>query len=124
MWGRVFRCNMDEVREPLHSYPTLADFFARQLKDGAREICKGTPTQPITKYQYQIIEGMASPVDGKVLSRGVVTSDLLEHIKGKTYSLSAFLGSKMEDLKRNTEKNTKLYYCVVSTIICVQANYL
>jgi len=103
MWGRVFRCNMDEVRDPLHTYPTLAAFFARELKDGAREICK---------------EGMVSPVDGKVLACGEVTADSLEHIKGKTYSLLSFLGAKVENLLRKgvdeaAKKQTKLYHCVI-----------
>jgi len=101
MWGRVFQCNMDEVREPLHTYPTLAAFFARELKDGARPIC---------------LDGMASPVDGKVLACGEVSADALEHIKGKTYSLASFLGSKVDDLIAKTDdaaKRTKLYHCVI-----------
>lgn len=102
MWGRVFGCNMEEVREPLHTYPTLSAFFARQLKDGARPICQS---------------GMGSPVDGKVLACGEVKADRLEHIKGKTYSLSSFLGSKVEDLIQAADdaakRNTKLYHCVI-----------
>ena len=102
MWGRVFKCNMDEVREPLHTYPTLAAFFARQLKDGARPICE---------------QGMASPVDGRVISCGPVDGDLLEQIKGKTYSLSSFLGYKYDDLcnKNSADHPTRLYQCIVST---------
>jgi len=103
MWGKVFRCNMSEVRDPLHSYPTLEAFFSRHLKDGAR---------PISQV------GMASPVDGKVMACGEVTSDQIEHVKGKTYSLSSFLGSNI-DLHNNGKedgaevKKTKLYHCVI-----------
>lgn len=106
MWGKLFRCNMDEVREPLHTYPTLAAFFARELKDGARPICE---------------QGMASPVDGRVISCGLVEGDLLEQIKGKTYSLSSFLGYKYEDLcvKNSPDHPTKLFQCIVSTLIAM-----
>jgi len=104
MWGKVFQCDMSEVRDPLHAYPTLAAFFARHLKDGARPICE---------------EGMASPVDGKVMACGEVTGDLIEHVKGKSYSLSSFLGSKV-DLHHDgnedgaeVKKQTKLYHCVI-----------
>lgn len=102
MWGKLFKCNMEEVREPLHSYPTLAAFFARQLKDGAR------PIAPV---------GMASPVDGRVISCGPVDGDLLEQIKGKTYSLSSFLGCKYDELCVNNtpERPTKLFQCIVSS---------
>lgn len=97
---------MDEVREPLHTYPTLAAFFARELKDGARPICE---------------QGMASPVDGRVISCGLVEGDLLEQIKGKTYSLSSFLGYKYEDLcvKNSPDHPTKLFQCIVSTLIAM-----
>jgi len=100
MWGRVFKCNMDEVRDPLHTYPTLAAFFARELKDGARPICD---------------QGMASPVDGRVISCGPVDGDLLEQIKGKTYSLSSFLGYKYDDLciKNSPDYPTKLFQCII-----------
>jgi phosphatidylserine decarboxylase len=64
---------------------------------------------------------MASPVDGKVMACGEVNGDLIEHVKGKSYSLSAFLGSKVdlhndgkEDESGNV-KQTKLYHCVISS---------
>lgn len=101
MWGTVFKCNMDEVRDPLETYPTLAAFFARQLKDGAR---------PITPV------GMASPVDGRVISCGPVTGDLLEQVKGKTYSLSTFLGCKYDSLKSRNDPPahpTSLFQCII-----------
>jgi len=100
MWGHVFKCNMEEVKEPLESYPTLAAFFARQLKEGARPISE---------------EGMASPVDGKVISCGPVEGDLLEQIKGKTYSLSSFLGCKYDSLCVNNtpEHPTSLFQCII-----------
>jgi len=71
---------MDEVAAPLESYPTLGAFFSRQLIEGAR------PVTPI---------GMASPVDGRVISCGPVCGDLLEQVKGKTYSLSSFFGKQI-----------------------------
>jgi phosphatidylserine decarboxylase len=101
MWGTLFKCNMDEVRDPLESYPTLAAFFARQLKDGAR---------PITSV------GMASPVDGRVISCGPVTGDLLEQVKGKTYSLTTFLGAKYDSLQSRNDPPShppSLFQCII-----------
>eukprot|EP01112_Ceratiomyxa_fruticulosa_P024326 TRINITY_DN990_c0_g3_i1.p1 TRINITY_DN990_c0_g3~~TRINITY_DN990_c0_g3_i1.p1 ORF type:complete len:524 (+),score=116.11 TRINITY_DN990_c0_g3_i1:167-1738(+) len=100
LWGIAFKCNMQEVPQPLHTYPTLADFFARELKEGAR---------PIADF------GMASPVDGRVLACGEVVGDQVEQIKGKTYSLTHFLGAPVETLRKsNTEgKPTKLYHCII-----------
>lgn len=89
---------MDEVRDPLEQYPTLEAFFTRQLKDGSRPIC-------------QDAFSMCSPVDGKVISAGPVQGDLLEQIKGKTYSLSAFLGAKYDTLC--TSSSSQLYQCII-----------
>jgi len=96
LWAYTTRCNLDEMRFPLETYPSLCDFFTRPLKDGAREIST---------------QGMASPVDGRVVVCGEVTSDLVTQVKGLTYTLSGFLGTPFSECKRNPEN--KLYHCVL-----------
>lgn len=68
-WGYAFKANLAEAARPLHEYPTLKDFFTRQLKDGVR------PLGP----------GMVSPCDSKIVTFGEVTGERVEHIKGITY---------------------------------------
>ena len=70
-WGYAFKANLAEAARPLHEYPTLKDFFTRQLKDGARPIDAG---------------GMVSPCDSKIITFGEVTGERVEHIKGITYA--------------------------------------
>jgi phosphatidylserine decarboxylase len=76
LWGIVFKCKMDECRDPLSSYKSLQEFFIRPLKDGLRPI---------------EMEGMASPVDGTVLTCGPVINQI-EQVKGHSYTLTHFLG--------------------------------
>jgi len=95
-WAYTFRVDLDEVPNPLESYSTLREFFSRSIREGIR---------PITT------EGMASPVDGKVVIFGEISADRVEQVKGVTYPLSGFLGSF--PTKLNPTKNTKLYHCVL-----------
>ncbi len=82
LWSVAFHCNLNEMRYPLESYTCLGEFFGRPLLDDCR------PVDPNSN--------LVSPVDGKVVSCGQVTSkeglQTLEQIKGLDYSLSAFLG--------------------------------
>jgi len=95
-WSFTFGVNLNEVPDSLDSYPTLRDFFSRSIKPEAR---------PITK------EGMASPVDGKVIVFGEVVDDWVEQVKGVTYPLPGFLGTHPS--KCMNHKDTKLYHCVL-----------
>jgi len=95
-WAYTFNVNLSEVPESLESYPTLKDFFSRPLKDGAR---------PLTE------DGMASPVDGKVVVFGEVEDDRVEQVKGVTYPITGFLGDHPSSLMKH--KDTKLYHCVL-----------
>eukprot|EP01133_Synstelium_polycarpum_P013831 gene13831-16308_t len=97
-WAKMFKCNMDEIPEPLEYYPSLAQFFSRPIKEGARPIAQ---------------EGMVSPVDGRVLACGEVTGDMVEQVKGVNYSLSHFLGCDPYTLLQNKDKGTKLYQCIL-----------
>jgi len=95
-WAYTFRCNMDEIPHPLEHYPSLADFFSRPIKEGARPIASG---------------GTVSPVDGRVLACGEIVGDKVEQVKGVTYSVQQFLGCDPKTLLKNP--NSKLYHCIL-----------
>ncbi|KAI9024681.1 phosphatidylserine decarboxylase proenzyme [Hyaloraphidium curvatum] len=78
-YGRMFACNFDEIAEPLDSFPTLGDFFYRELRPGARAAEPGWD--------------LVSPADGRVLHFGIVASDeTIEQVKGHSYSLKSLVG--------------------------------
>ena len=58
-----------------------------------------------------------SPADGCVLHFGVVEGDMVEQVKGMSYSMKTFLGpdqpstSTLEELELNEDK--RLYHCVI-----------
>jgi len=95
-WAYLFKVNLYEMKDDLENYPTLRDFFTRPLKEGSRPIAQ---------------DGMASPVDGKVVVFGEVQGDRVEQVKGVTYPLSSFLG--FDKACCFTRPNTKLYHCVL-----------
>lgn len=37
-WAYAFKANLDEMKDPIDTYPTLKDFFARPLKEGVRPV--------------------------------------------------------------------------------------
>jgi phosphatidylserine decarboxylase len=79
---RAYGVDMSEAAEPLASFPTFNAFFTRRLRTGARPICTDADT-------------VVSPCDSRVHSIGTMPEDgRLEQIKGRTYSLSALLGSE------------------------------
>eukprot|EP01118_Nematostelium_gracile_P011117 TRINITY_DN390_c0_g1_i2.p1 TRINITY_DN390_c0_g1~~TRINITY_DN390_c0_g1_i2.p1 ORF type:complete len:305 (+),score=79.26 TRINITY_DN390_c0_g1_i2:165-1079(+) len=95
-WSIAFRVNLDEVPESLESYATLRDFFSRSIKEGVRPI---------------VDQGMASPVDGKVIVFGEVENDRVEQVKGVTYPIAGFLGNHPKEFKMH--EKTKLFHCVL-----------
>jgi phosphatidylserine decarboxylase len=76
----------------LWSYPSLADFFARPLKNGIRKIDNNS--------------SLVSPCDGTVLHFGTIHTGEIEQVKGVTYSLEKFLG---ENTWNNNNTNSKDY---------------
>jgi len=54
---------------------------------------------------------MSSPVDGRVVVCGEVTADRVSQVKGLTYTLSGFLGTPFDLVKKHS--NTRLYHCVI-----------
>ncbi|RZC43127.1 phosphatidylserine decarboxylase proenzyme [Asbolus verrucosus] len=112
LYANTFGVNLSEaLHEDLRSYPSLADFFARALKDGIRKI----------DYDSALV----SPCDGTVLHFGTVHTGEIEQVKGVTYSLENFLGEntwnsnnsnhsdyRISLLRKSSEENT-LYQCVI-----------
>ncbi len=78
-FARAFRVNLSESEKPLEEYPSLGDFFVRNLKPGLRTIG----------------EGIVSPVDGELSEFGPISGSTLLQAKGKTYTI--------EELLRNSE---------------------
>ncbi|OJD18485.1 phosphatidylserine decarboxylase [Emergomyces pasteurianus Ep9510] len=80
LYSWIFGVNLDEVAEPdLHTYPNLAAFFYRELKQGVR---------PLDPNPLAIL----SPSDGRILQFGMIENGEVEQVKGMTYSLDALLG--------------------------------
>ncbi|XP_054276362.1 phosphatidylserine decarboxylase proenzyme, mitochondrial-like isoform X1 [Macrosteles quadrilineatus] len=78
LYSSMYGVNLDEMAGDLSDYPSLGQFFTRQLKDGTR------PIDPV--------DCIVSPADGKVLNSGRITSCHVEQVKGVTYNLQTFLG--------------------------------
>jgi phosphatidylserine decarboxylase len=72
--------NLAEARDPVESYPTLQDFFTRELAPG---------TRPIDGAD----DALVAPCDGSWGSAGLIEAGTLLQIKGRPYSLAALLGS-------------------------------
>ncbi|CAH3151336.1 unnamed protein product [Pocillopora meandrina] len=93
-----FACNVTEaVEEEIVNYSSLGAFFRRQLKPDARRICDASC--------------IVSPADGTVLHFGEVQNDLVEQVKGITYSMKTFLGPNQPSA--STYTRTRLYHCVI-----------
>jgi phosphatidylserine decarboxylase len=101
LYSWVTGADLAEVGSPLEDYRTIGEFFARELRPGARTISGSA---------------LVCPCDGKVLSYGEVKNDVLEHIKGGTYSLTQFLtgsptlGEKSFRPALKSKGEGKLYY--------------
>ena len=65
----------DEAALPLDRYPSLADFFVRDLRPGLRP--QG--------------EGLTSPVDGTMRAMGTIDAGVIPQVKGWTYRLEDLL---------------------------------
>jgi len=96
----VYGCNLEEMKEPLDSYMSIQDFFVRRLKEDVRPFVE---------------DGVASPVDGTIMSFQEIArdSDELEQIKGIEYSLSGFLGEAIERQTHLDHTENRLYHCII-----------
>lgn len=111
-YSNTFKVNLEEAQFPDYEhYSSLAEFFTRPLKEGARIIDKDAP--------------LVSPADGKVLHFGSASESLIEQVKGVNYSIEDFLGPLQtleqansgvpyaQALKKKQDGSTELYQCVI-----------
>lgn len=113
-YSSTFKVKLEEAAIPdFKHYRSIAEFFTRPLKDGARII----DSQSI----------LVSPADGKVLHLGCVNKSLVEQVKGITYRIDSFLGpdtwannanndsSELFENKIKFNKSTDydLYQCII-----------
>jgi len=111
-YSNMFNVNINEALYPdWNHYNSMAEFFTRPLKEGARIIDAKSP--------------IVSPADGKVLHFGSASDSLIEQVKGVNYSIEDFLGplqsveesnkssSYAQALKQKRDDSTELYQCVI-----------
>lgn len=82
-FARKFQIDLEEAALSIEAYPTLLDFFVRELKPGVRPIAEGE-------------ELMVSPVDGRVAQFGRLDRGELIQAKGHTYTAAALLANESE----------------------------
>lgn len=80
-FARAVGANIDETELPLGEYPSLGDFFARRLREGARTIDPATDV-------------IISPCDGVLAARGEAVDGALVQAKGKSYRLDELLANE------------------------------
>jgi phosphatidylserine decarboxylase len=74
-FARAVGANLDETELALGEYPSLGDFFARRLRDGARAVDGAR-------------DAIVSPCDGVIAARGTAVDGALIQAKGRTYRLA------------------------------------
>lgn len=79
-YARFTGADLSEVRLDLEHFPSLGQFFVRELKDGARS----WPTDPLV---------IGSPVDGTVQSLCPIERGTVLQAKGRSYSVAEMLGA-------------------------------
>ncbi|WP_044642244.1 archaetidylserine decarboxylase [Risungbinella massiliensis] len=84
---RYFKIDLQPVKQDLHEFNSLLDFFVRELEPDAR---------PIHPDPNTII----SPVDGTVSQFGTMEDGAILQAKGVSYSLLELLGNDEEKAKR------------------------
>lgn len=76
-FAKMYQINLEEAEKPYDQYNSIGDFFVRRLKPGARPIDQSVLVHPADSQITQL----ESIQDGKLIQA-----------KGKTYSLSDFIG--------------------------------
>ena len=99
---RVYNVDMSEAARPVDEYRSFGDFFARELKPGAR------PIDPRDNV-------LASPADGLLHNCGPVVRGTIEQVKGRDYTVADLLDDPSEAIR--FEKGT------FATIYLSPANY-
>ncbi len=78
-FARVTGIRVDEAEHPLKHYPSVAEFFVRRLRPGARQ----WPHDPTL---------LASPVDGVLGQCGTISDGRLIQAKGRYYTAAELIG--------------------------------
>jgi phosphatidylserine decarboxylase len=76
---KAFGIKIAEAERPYDDYASFGQFFARRLKEGARDFSQ---------------EGFLSPCDGRLDQWGSIEDGTLLQCKGKTYDLGTLLGDR------------------------------
>lgn len=74
---KAYQISVDEVEEPVGSFPTLHDFFVRKLSVSSRPVAEAP---------------LVSPVDGKIEIAGDLQEGVRFLVKSQHYSLTDLLG--------------------------------
>lgn len=95
-FARTYKINQDEMEKPINEYPSLHEFFIRNLKAGAREI-DGDP------------DSVVSPVDAVIEDIGKIEGDRTINVKGKIYSIAEMMGNQ-EKVARYEQGTYMIFY--------------
>ena len=74
-FARRYGADLSEAANPIESYPSLGEFFTRDLRVGLRPV-RGS---------------LVSPVDGAVSEFGIIKDGLLLQVKGRAYTVASLL---------------------------------
>jgi phosphatidylserine decarboxylase len=77
-YARATGADLSEVRLPLETFPSLAHFFVRELRDGARPIERAP-------------DALVSPVDGTIQAQDRIERGMLLQAKGRSYAVDELL---------------------------------
>jgi phosphatidylserine decarboxylase len=79
-FASAYQIDLDSAGKPAHEYPSIGHFFIRDLREGLRPV----------------ESDFVSPVDGTLRGLGIIENGQLEQIKGKSYTVSSFLGDEAD----------------------------
>ena len=82
VFARLAGVNLSEMRDPLHSFKSLQEFFVRELKPGARMF-------PANEAN------IGSPCDGAWGTCGKIANGQLLQVKGRPYDVTTLLGAPL-----------------------------
>ncbi|XP_055905383.1 phosphatidylserine decarboxylase proenzyme, mitochondrial [Eupeodes corollae] len=113
-YSNSFGVNLEEaLHSDLTHYESLAEFFTRPLKEGARVVDPHC--------------ALVSPADGKVLHFSTASESVVEQVKGINYRIDSFLGPNSwvkskdssvaadyaEAIRMNKNEQTAIFQCVI-----------
>lgn len=79
-FARAVGADLTEAELPLAAYPSLGEFFARKLKQGARVVDPAA-------------DAIVAPCDGVIAARGLAVEGALVQAKGRSYQLGELLAN-------------------------------